>query len=145
MQRLGRYFVCLLILALALTVPAIAEAPSDTSADTAADEEAIHALIESWSAASEAKDADAFVAVYADDAVLMMEGVSNLVGKEAIHAAMVGMMQDPHFSLVFDPKQVVVAASGDLAYETGAYTLSASDAQGNQVTQHGQYVVVSEK
>lgn len=129
-------FCCLVLMASAL---AVADTPNE------ADEAAIRAALASWSAASEAKDAEAFASVYAPDAVLMLEGAPDLTGREAILAGITGMMQDPNFNLSFETEQVVVAKSGDLAYETGTYSLTVSDPEGNPASQHGNYVVVWQK
>jgi len=144
MHRLGRYLASVFILVLgtfALAVAASPQQPDSGQTDAAA----IHARIESWLAAAQAKDAEEFASVYADDAVLMLEGAPDLTGREAIRAGIGGMMQDPNFSLWFEAAQVVVAQSGDLAYETGTYGLSVSDPEGNAVSQHGHYVVVWRK
>jgi hypothetical protein len=42
-------------------------------------------------------------------------------------------------------QDVVVAASGDLAFETGTYSLTMSDPEGSPATERGQYVVVWRK
>jgi ketosteroid isomerase-like protein len=57
------------------------------------------------------------------------------------------MMQDPNFALGFTTTDVVVAGSGDLAYETGRYALTLSDANNANApaTQSGGYVVVWRK
>ena len=117
------------------------------SSDTAADEAAIRAATTEWAAAARAKDADAFVSFYADDAVLMLEAAPDVSGKTAIREALGGMMQDPNFALGFTTTDVVVAGSGDLAYETGRYALTLSDANNNNApaTQSGGYVVVWRK
>ena len=114
-------------------------------ADTSADEATIHSLVESWSAAAQAKDLDRFASIYASDAVLMLEGAPDMVGREAIRSGIGGLMQDPHFDLSFEADEVVVAEAGDLAYETGRYSLSMSDADGNPTSQAGRYVVVWRK
>jgi uncharacterized protein (TIGR02246 family) len=115
--------------------------------DPAADEAAIRAAITEWAAAARAEDADAFVSFYADDAVLMLEGLSDVSGKRAIREAIGGMMQDPNYALGFTTASVVVAGSGDVAYETGRYALTMSDpSNGNApATQTGAYVVVWRK
>jgi uncharacterized protein (TIGR02246 family) len=117
------------------------------SSDTAADEAAIRAAATEWAAASRAKDADAFVSFYAEDAVLMLEGLPDVSGKTAIRETIGGMMQDPNFALGFTTTNVVVARSGDLAYETGRYALTLSDANNANApaTQSGGYVVVWRK
>ena len=109
------------------------------------DEAAIRGLIEDWSAAAAAKDAEAFGAVYADDAVLMLEGMPDMEGRAAIQEGIAGMMQDPNFALSFEPEEVVVARAGDLAYETGPYSLTMSTPEGAPTTVAGSYLVVWEK
>lgn len=122
-----------------------APAPSPPPDTRAADEAAIHALVKGWAAAAEAKDVEAFCAVYADDAVVMMEGMADVSSKAAIREAMTGMMQDSNFALSFAADKVVVARSGDLAYETGSYSMTLSDAKQKPATQAGHYVVVWRK
>jgi uncharacterized protein (TIGR02246 family) len=117
-------------------------APPDTRA---ADEAAIHAAVKEWSASALAKDADRFASFYAEDAVLMLEGAPDVSGKAALREAIGGMMQDPNFSLSFAADTVVVARSGDLAYETGTYALTLSDPKKKPSTQEGHYVVVWQK
>lgn len=113
--------------------------PPDTRAE---DEATIRSAIEAWAAAAEAKDIDAFVSVYAEDGVVMLGGAPDMSGVEAIRGGIGGLMEDPNFALTFDPDAVVVARSGDMAYELGPYSLTLSDADGNPVTEQGRYVVV---
>lgn len=100
-------------------------APPDTRA---ADEAAIRAAVEQWAAAARAKDAAAFTSFYAEGAWLLLEAVPDSVGKPAIAATIGALMQDPNFALSFDSSSVVVARSGDVAYERGSYELTVSDA-----------------
>ena len=124
--------------------PPVVDSPE--SLDTRAEDAAtIHALVKTWSAAAQARDVDTFAAVYADDAVLMIEGVPDAVGVDAIREGIGNMMQDPNFDLSFVADKVKVARSGDMAFETGAYSLSWSDSDGDPTTQTGSYVVVWEK
>jgi uncharacterized protein (TIGR02246 family) len=151
MKRFKPSFAVFAALALAACVPQQSEQPSEPVAeeaqhiDTQADEAAIRAAIEEWSAAAHAKDIDRFVSVYADDAMVMLEGAPDPRGIEAIREGIGGMMQDPNFTLWFEPDNVVVSRSGDLAYETGTYSLTVSDPQGIPVSQGGYYVVVWKK
>lgn len=120
---------------------------SPESSDTSADVAAIRTAVTEWSAAARAKDADAFLSFYADDAMLMLEAAPDVSGKTGIREAIGGMMQDPNFALGFTTTDVVVAGSGDLAYETGRYALTLSDANNANApaTQSGGYVVVWRK
>jgi uncharacterized protein (TIGR02246 family) len=128
------------------TQPPAPPAPPAEPPDTrAADAATIEALVKDWSAAAQAKDAEKFASFYADDAVLLLEGAPDPRGKPAIRDAAVAMMQDPNFALSFATDGVVVSRSGDLAYETGTYTMTTSDAAKKPATQNGHYVVVWQK
>jgi len=137
MKHFRRIVASVFVLTLLPFAPALA--------DTAADEAAIHAALDTWLAASMAKDAEAFASVYADDAVLMLEGAPDIAGHEAILGAITGLMQDPNFHLSFKADKIVVAAAGDLAIETGTYRFVLSDPEGHPGAQEGHYVVVWRK
>ena len=119
-----------------------APAPPDTRD---ADAASIHALVEEWSAAAQAKDPVGFASVYAENSRLMLESAPDVNGRQAIQEALGGMMQDPNFDLSFEADEVVVSRSSDLAYETGTYSMTLSDPEGNPATQMGYYVVVWQK
>jgi uncharacterized protein (TIGR02246 family) len=111
----------------------------------AADEAAIRAAVERWGAAARAKDAAAFTSFYAENAWLLLEASPDSVGKAAIGATIGAMMQDPNFALSIDSTSIVVARSGDVAYERGSYELTLSDANQRPAVQKGNYVVVWSK
>ena len=75
----------------------------------------------------------------------MLEDAPDMRGMAAIREGIEGMMQDPNFDLSFEADNVVVARSGDLAYETGTYTLTMSDPEERPATEKGHYVVVWHK
>jgi uncharacterized protein (TIGR02246 family) len=137
-----RRFVAMVAVLVAVGCTQRPAEPPDTRA---ADEAAIRASIREWSAAAQAKDAAKFVSFYADDAVVMMAGAPDISGIAAIREGIGGMMQDPAFALSFEADNVVVALSGDLAYETGAYTMSMTGPDNKPATEQGHYVVVWRK
>ena len=144
MNALGRTFV--LVGALALVACAQPAPPPTPPPDTRADDEAaLRATIKEWAAAAQAKDAAKFVSFYADDAVVMMAGAPDISGMAAIREGIGAMMQDPHFALSFEPDNVVVARSGDLAYETGPYSMTMTGADKKAATERGHYVAVWRK
>ena len=122
-----------------------AEQPPEQPDTRAADEAIIHAAVKEWSAAAQAKDAEAFASFYAEDGVLMLGGAPVTSGKAAVQEGIGGMMQDPNFALSFEADQVVVSRSGDIAYETGTYVMTMSDADQNPATDKGHYVVIWRK
>lgn len=144
MPNPGRFTLTLCALAFAACAQQ-APPPTPPPDTRPADEAAIHALVKDWSAAAQAKDAEKFTSVYAEDAVVMLENAPDVTGKAAIREAISGMMQDPNFALSFEANKVVVARSGDLAYETGTYSMTMSDPRKKPSTQKGNYVVVWQK
>jgi uncharacterized protein (TIGR02246 family) len=131
--------------AAAACLAACAQRPAAPPDTRATDEAAIRSAVEEWSAAAAAKDAPKFASFYADDAVLMLENASDVHGRSAIAEAVGGMMQDLNFALSFKTDHVAAARSGDLAYETGTYSLTTSNPKKEPVTTKGHYVVVWQK
>jgi len=115
----------------------------------AADSAAVKALKEDepqWNKDFAVRDVEKLVAHYTDDAVLMGPGSAAATGKEAIRAALQGMVSDPALSLKFAASRVDVSKSGDMAYAQGAYTLPMTDAASKKVvSDKGSYVTVYKK
>lgn len=146
MKEVARKLIVVATLALAACAqqqPAPAATPTP---DTRAAEEAtLRSLIKDWSAAAQAKDAAKFVGLYADDARVMMANAPDLEGIAAIREGLTAMMQDPNFALSFEADSVVVARSGDLAYEHGSYSMTMTGPEKKPATETGHYVVVWRK
>jgi uncharacterized protein (TIGR02246 family) len=118
-------------------------APPDTRA---ADEAAIRAAAKEWEAAGQAKDVSKFASFYAEQASVLMEDAPDVSGSPTqIAEVMGGMMKDPNFALTFTPTQVVVARSGDLAYDMGTYTLTLTGPDKKPAPESGHYVTVWQK
>ncbi len=144
MNALGRTFV--LVGAFALVACAQpAPTPTATPDTRAADEATLRATIKEWAAAAQAKDAAKFVSFYTEDAVVMMAGAPDISGLPDIREGIGHMMQDPAFALSFEPATVVVARSGDLAYETGPYSMTMTGPDKKPATETGHYVVIWRK
>ena len=128
--------------ALALTTTAC-----NNTADTReADAKVIQDSEAQWNAEYAAKDTSKIIAHYADDAILIVPGGPSTSGKEAIGAAIKGMVADPAMSLKFHSAKVEVAKSGDIAYTQGTYTLTFTDPQTKHIiNDHGGYVTTYRK
>lgn len=133
------------MLVLGVTLAACQSPPPEPPDLRAESESAVRNAIKQWNAAAAAKDAEAFASFYADDAVLMLEREPVARGKEAIRTTVGTLMQDPAFALTFEPDRVVAARSGDLAFETGSYSLTVSGPDGTPQTQPGHYAAVWQK
>jgi uncharacterized protein (TIGR02246 family) len=111
----------------------------------AADEAAIRAASKEWSNAASSRNLEKAVSFYADDATYNPPGAPLAAGKDAIRKVWTNIVAIPGGNLRWETTKVEVARSGDLAYDTGAYTLTKNDASGNAVTTKGKYVVVWKK
>ena len=93
-----------------------------------------------------AKDATAFSANYATDAVMMTPGMAAMKGHDAIKSGVTGMFADPALKIDFSSDRVEVADSGDMAATRGSYTLNVTDSATNKpITDKGSYVTVFRK
>ena len=144
MKMVGRSVVLIGVLAFA-GCAAEAPPPAEPPDNRAAEEAALRTTLNEWVAAAQAKDAEKFASFYTEDGILMLEGAPDARGMAALVQDTTGMMSDPNFNLSFAPDEVVVARSGDLAYDVGSYTLTMSDPEGNPATQKGYYVDVWKK
>jgi len=116
-----------------------------TPADTrAADEGALREQDEQWSKAAGAKDLEATVSYYSDDASLLPPNAPIATGKQAIRAVWATML-GPNDSVSWQVSKVDVARSGDLGYSMGVYQLNTKDPQGNPVTDRGKLIEVWKK
>jgi len=91
-------------------------------------------------------DVEGMVAGYAPDAVLQPPMMPASSGTESIRALFAGMVEEgppASFDIVSD--NVIVAESGELAYETGHYTVSGQEPEGEVWEDQGKYLTVWKK
>jgi len=121
------------------------EAPAAPAVDLAAEEQAIRNRSAEWMNWANAKDAASIIAIFAPDAVTIYDG--NIVrGTAALQADLEKSYADrPNSVISWTTGSVRVAASGDLAYETGEIYLDPDGAAGKQPATTGAFVAVWEK
>jgi ketosteroid isomerase-like protein len=93
-----------------------------------------------------AGNVDAMVAGYAPDAVIQPPLMPASSGTESIRAVFTDMVAEgapASFDIVSD--NVIVAESGELAYETGHYTVSGQEPDGEVWEDQGKYLTVWKK
>jgi len=118
------------------------QAPADTRA---ADESAIRDLDAQWSKTAMANDVEGTVSYYSDDASVFPPNVPIATGKEAIHAAWTSLLS-PEVSVSWQPGNVGVSRSSDLAYVTGIYQVTLKDPKGKPpMADRGKYLEVWKK
>jgi uncharacterized protein (TIGR02246 family) len=128
---------CLALLSFTIVFPA-------SAADTKI-EQALRDLDAQWSAAAAAKDVDKTVSFYSDDAVVMPPNAPGATTKEVIRSAWKEMLTTPGAAINWKATKVEVAKSGDLAYVSGTYEETMTDASGKPVKDHGKYVEIFKK
>lgn len=116
--------------------------PPDTRA---ADETAIREAEAGWAKAAAAKDVEAALSFWSDDASEFAPEKPAITGREALRKSWAEMMSAPDISLAWKPTKVEVARSGDLAISIGSYEYSMKDPKGKLVQDRGKYVTVWKK
>jgi ketosteroid isomerase-like protein len=81
----------------------------------------------------------------AADAVLMVEGMPLIAGKDAIAKVWREEAEIPGFTIAWEPESAVVSASGELGYTLGSNAISVNDSTGLSTTTNGKYVTIWRK
>ena len=113
--------------------------------DKVAAEQEIRAGDSAFFSAVKAKDANAVVATYSNDAVSMAPGMPAMRGHDAIKKGNEDFMKMPGFSLTGETESVKISDDGTMAYVTGKYMSAYNDAKGKPVTEEGKYLEVLQK
>ena len=124
---MARRFIQLTLLAGALLTNSCA--PPAAPDTRAAEEAAIRALDEQWSATAAKNDLDGTLAFYSEDAVLLPPNAPIARDAKAIRDSWAGLL-GPNTAVSWTVSKVEVAKSGDIAYLYGAYQLSIKDPKG---------------
>ena len=90
------------------------------------------------------RGAEAWVSWFADDGAQIQPGAGEVRGKEAIRQLMAGL-DDPDFSLRWEPLRADIAASGDLGWTTGEYVSEGKGPDGEPRRGQGRYVSIWRK
>jgi uncharacterized protein (TIGR02246 family) len=93
--------------------------------DVAAEERAIRDATQRWSSVARRGDTTGMYAIYADDGVWLRPGSIPMLNRDSLRAHLAGSVEPPPSDSLVQPQEtmrVVVAKSGDLAYELGRFT-----------------------
>jgi uncharacterized protein (TIGR02246 family) len=113
--------------------------------DVAAARLAIEAAGTAWQTAVLAGDAAALAALYDEDAVLMPPNAPRQVGRVAIQAYMAEMLTAmPITAAIITTDAVDISSTGDLAYASGAYTMTVTMPDGSPLEDTGKWLSVYE-
>ncbi|MGA3044520.1 MAG: DUF4440 domain-containing protein [Bryobacteraceae bacterium] len=97
-----------------------------------------------WSKTAGAKDLDATIAFYSDDAVVMPGDAPVANTRQTIRDEWAPMLA-PNASVSWQVNQAEVARSGDVGYARGVYQLVMKDAAGKATTEQGKFLEVWKK
>ncbi len=113
--------------------------------DLAAEAAAVESVSMKWLEAARARDLDAVMTVFADNAVTFPDDGAANEGPAAIRAAIQEQWTGaPDAAFQWTTKSVRVSADGDMAWERGAYTYD-PDGEGKAGAETGEYITVYEK
>ncbi len=118
--------------------------PPPEPPDLAAEEQTIRDLDRRWVEAVASIDTMSIANLYTADGYFMPPNAPRVDGRDAIRSAWAGMLQGPNVSLTFQPTEIVVAQSADMAYDIGTYNLAMDGPEG-RIEDEGKYVVVWKK
>jgi uncharacterized protein (TIGR02246 family) len=94
----------------------------------------IKKLTEDWRSGWHTGDVDSLLSLYADDPILLPEGQSAVVGKDAIGPLYRSVLNE--VDVKGQGKTMKVEVSGDLGYIWRNYTLSVTPKNGGEATEH---------
>ena len=122
----------------------LAEGNASVAVDAGVEEQAIRGQVDRWLQLVKAKDAAGIAELYAEDGAVMPPNAPVGKGRAAIQQTWASMMSTPGFNLTFNPEQIVLSSSGDMALDRGTYQLTIAPSGGAQ-SDTGKYVVVWRK
>lgn len=99
-----------------------------------------------WQRNYDTRNAEGLGSHYASDGALASPGSPLATTASAREAALQAMAADPQMKMQFHSERADVAASGDLAYTRGSFTMQSTDpATGGVRTDRGNYLTVWKK
>src|SRR2546426_5591245 len=120
-----------------------APSPADTAKAHDAAVQALKDTEAAWVNDVRSKDVEKWVSYYTDDASVLMVNAPIATGKDAIRNAIRPLLSDPAFALQFSASRAEVAASNDLGFTQGTYSLTMTDPKTKKpVTEKGKYLTV---
>jgi ketosteroid isomerase-like protein len=107
------------------------------------EEAAIREMLAAWCAATDQPGeagADGYAAFVTEDVINLPPNGERLDGRDALRAWTLGLTGADDWSVQWEPRDIVVAASGDLAYAIGVYELRMRDPEGSLIDDKGTFL-----
>ena len=131
-----------IIIVLCLTAVACSNQPV---IDKKLEGEKLIKLSRDWSDVVKTGDLEKILDGWAEDAVMMVPGMSPLRGKEAIKGYVKAGLEIPGFSVKWEPLEVFVSDNGDMAYMIERNEMIVNDSIGNPIVTYNKTVTVWRK
>ena len=116
---------------------------TEPAVDLAAEEQAIRAFADSYEEAVAAGNTDAVIGMYTADATTAAHDGTAAPAADAVRTMMAST--PPGATFTIDHETIVIASSGDLAYDAGTYTVAGTGPDGQTFTETHRYLVALEK
>lgn len=120
------------------------QTPPDTGAVQESAESAVREQDAQWAKTAGANDLEGAVSYYTDDASMLPPNAPIATGKQAIRAVWAGMLS-PDVTVSWEVTKADAAQSGELAYVTGVYQITAKNPKGKALEDRGKLVEVWKK
>jgi ketosteroid isomerase-like protein len=130
------------ILLVALMGGCTSAPPATPAVDQAAIGAAIDGITPAFMAAVAARDTNAIVNMYADDAHLLPPNAPRADGKDAIRQSWADFMRMPGVELTATANTKMISEAGDMVVELGSYVMKYQDPSGKSQTDNGKYATV---
>jgi ketosteroid isomerase-like protein len=107
--------------------------------------DAIRQADTNWAKAAQTKQVDAWMAYYANEAVVLPPNDQLATSQTAIRKSISDLLTLPDLSISWEPTKVEVARSEELGYSYGTYRLTYSSPDSKPVTDRGKYLEIWKK
>ncbi|MDX1402602.1 MAG: DUF4440 domain-containing protein [Kiloniellales bacterium] len=104
-------------------------------------EETISSINEDWVQAFKDRDFEKLGAIMTDDSMVLAPGAPPILGRDSVVEAWKGWGELKNVKIDFGADKIVVAQSGDIAYDYGWYTFDFESDEGPE-SDKGKYIVV---
>jgi ketosteroid isomerase-like protein len=129
----------------ALLMTSLLPSCSEHAIDTKAEGERLMQISREWSKSAATDSIEKTLSYWADDAVVMSPGQSPIKGKNAIREMIEGTSKIPGFKISWEPLNVSVSKSGDMAYMIEQNQITVNDSLGKPITEFNKSVTIWRK
>jgi uncharacterized protein (TIGR02246 family) len=98
-----------------------------------------------WSKAAAAKDLEQTVAYYSEQAIVLPPNATRAATRETIRNLWKDLLATPGLGITWEPTNVKLSTSGEMAWVSGTYELTMNDPSGKPANDRGKYLEVWEK